>query len=54
MKSTFKQAEMDLRAELLECKTEKTKLDEHLDEEEEVVSNFKALAKEMEKLHQQA
>ena len=37
---------MDLRAELLKCKTEKTKL-HNLDEKEEEISKLKDLAKEV-------
>ena len=43
----MKQTEKELRAEILKCKTEKTKF-HNLDEKEEELSKLKDLAKEVE------
>jgi len=50
MEGKLKQTEMELRAELLKCNTEKTKLDKHLDKKEEMIDELTALAIEVEKL----
>ena len=47
LEDKLKQTEKELRAEILKCKTEKTKF-HNLDEKEEELSKLKDLAKEVE------